>query len=243
MAAVLACGEGAVLSHRSAAELWALLPAAKGDVHVTVAGRGGRDKRRDIHLHRSPSLRTTATTRHKRIAVTTPARTLTDLCRTIDPALYRKAVREAEFRNLALGAAPTDHTRSELERAFLRLCRRRRLPLPEVNVRIGDFTVDFLWREERLIVETDGYAAHRGRQAFEDDHARELALHADGYRLRRFTDRQVRRQPDAVAAVVARALNSDRASIPPRAIACARRGGESPSSPETLVPAMSKLNP
>ena len=214
MAAVLACGEGAVLSHRSAAELWALLPAAKGDVHVTVPGRGGRDKRRDIHLHRSPSLRTTATTRHKRIAVTTPARTLTDLRRTIDPALYRKAVREAEFRNLALGAAPTDHTRSELERAFLRLCRRRRLPLPEVNVRIGDFTVDFLWREERLIVETDGYAAHRGRQAFEDDHARELALHADGYRLRRFTDRQVRRQPDAVAAVVARALNSDRASIP-----------------------------
>jgi hypothetical protein len=70
MAAVLACGEGAVLSHRSAAELWALLPAAKGDVHVTVPGRGGRDKRRDIHLHRSPSLTTTAMTRHKRIAVT-----------------------------------------------------------------------------------------------------------------------------------------------------------------------------
>ena len=83
-----------------------------------------------------------------------------------------------------------------------------------MNVRIGDFTVHCRWREERLIVETDGYAAHRGRQAFEDDHTRELALHADGYRLRRFTDRQVRRQTDAVAAVVVRALNSDRASIP-----------------------------
>ena len=93
-----------------------------------------------------------------------------------------------------------------------------------MNVRIGDFIVDFLWREERLIVETDGYAAHRGRQAFEDDHTRELALHADGYRPRRFTDRQVRRQPDAVAAVVARALNSTRLD-PPRAIACARWGG------------------
>jgi very-short-patch-repair endonuclease len=68
-----------------------------------------------------------------------------------------------------------------------------------VNVRIGGFTVDFLWRDERLIVETDAYAAHRGRQAFEEDHARELALHADGYRLRRVTDRQVRQQPDAVA--------------------------------------------
>ena len=75
----------------------------------------------------------------------------------------------------------------------------------------GTLTDLFLWREERLVVETDGYAAHRGRQAFEDDHARELALHADGYRLRRFTDRQVRRQPDAVAAVVAHASNSDRA--------------------------------
>ena len=64
MAAVLACGEGAVLSHRSAAELWTLLPAAKGDAHVTVPGRGGRGKRRGIHLHRSPSLTTTATTRH-----------------------------------------------------------------------------------------------------------------------------------------------------------------------------------
>ena len=90
-----------------------------------------------------------------------------------------------------------------------------------MNVRIGDF----LWREERLIVETDGYAAHRGRQAFEDDHTRELALHADGYRLRRFTDRQVRRQPDAVAAVVARALTLGPRLDPPRAIACARWGG------------------
>ena len=213
MAAVLTGREGAVLSHRSAAELWDLLPPAEGDVHVSVPGRGGRDKRPGIHVHRSPSLTSTATTRHKRIAVTIPARTLADLRGTIDPALYRKAVREAEFRNLPLGEAPTDRTRSELERAFLGLCRRRRLPLPEVNVRVGDFTVDFLWREERLIVETDGYAAHRGRQAFEDDHARELALHADGYRLRRFTDRQVRRQPGAVAAVVARALGLDRPSI------------------------------
>jgi very-short-patch-repair endonuclease len=91
-----------------------------------------------------------------------------------------------------------------------------------VNARIGDFTVDFLWREERLIVETDGYAAHRGRQAFEDDPAHELALHADGYRLRRFTDRQVRRQPEAVRSI-------------------GRRNRRRPL--KTLTPAMSKLNP
>ena len=146
---VLACGEGAALSHRSAAELWELLP---------------------------------------------PAQT------------RRKAIREAEFRGLDLGDAPTDHTRSELEHAFLRLCRRHRLPTPEVNARVGRFTVDFLWRRERLAVETDGYAAHRGRQAFEDDHARDLELQMLGYRLRRFTEHQVRRHPGTVAAAVASAL-------------------------------------
>jgi very-short-patch-repair endonuclease len=208
MAAVLACGKGAVLSHRCAAELWALLPPTTGTVHVTVPGNGGRDQRRDVRLHRSPSLTDTAATLHKRIDVTTPARTLADLRRTIDPALYRKAVREAEFRNLPLGDTPSDRTRSELAAAFLRLCRRHRLPVPRVNARIGRFTVDFVWPEQALVVETDGYAAHRGRQAFDDDHARELELHALGYRVRRFTDRQVDRQPRAVAAAVKRALRT-----------------------------------
>jgi very-short-patch-repair endonuclease len=208
MAAVLACGDGAVLSHRSAAELLELLPPGEGPVHVTAPVPGGRKKRDGIRLHRSPSLPSNATTYRDGIAVTTPARTLADLRRTIEPALFRRALREAEFRGLDLGDVPSDRSRSDLERAFLRLCRRYRLPAPEVNVEIGRFTVDFVWRRERLAVETDGYAAHRGRQAFEDDHARELELHALGYRLRRFTDRQVERQPRAVARTVADALRS-----------------------------------
>jgi very-short-patch-repair endonuclease len=206
MAAVLACGDGAVLSHRSAAELWELLPPRKGPVHVTVPVPGGRKKRDGIHLHRSPSLPNTATTRRDGIAVTAPARTLADLRHTIAPALLRKALREAEFRGLDVGDVPSDRSRSELERAFLRVCRRYRLPRPEVNVEVGRFTVDFLWRRQRLVVETDGYAAHRGRQAFEDDHARELELHALGYRLRRFTDRQVDCEPRAVAEAIKGAL-------------------------------------
>jgi very-short-patch-repair endonuclease len=149
-----------------------------------------------------------STTIHREIPVTTPARTLADLRRAVDPGLYRHAVRQAEFRGLPLGEIETDHTRSELERAFLRLCRRHRIPAPVVNARLGRFTVDFLWPAQRLVVETDGYTAHRGRQAFEDDRARELELHARGYRLRRFTDRQVRREPDAVAAVIRRALST-----------------------------------
>lgn len=206
MAAVLACGEGAVLSHRSAAELWALLTPTRGIVDVTAPIPGGRKQRAGIRLHRSPSLPDAATTRRNGIAVTTTARTLADLRRAVPAEVLRRAIRQAEFRNLDLGPVRSDRTNSELERAFLRLCRRHRLPTPEVNVRVGRFKVDFLWREQGLVVETDGYAAHRGSQAFEDDHQRELELHAGGWRVRRFTNHQVRRQPQAVAAAVAAAL-------------------------------------
>jgi very-short-patch-repair endonuclease len=210
MAAVLACGASAVLSHRSAAELWELLPPTRDPIHVTVpASRGGRKGRRGLRIHRSYLPRTDTTVR-SRVPITTPARTIGDLKRTVPPATLRKAIREAEFRGLDLGDIETDGTRSELERAFLRLCRRHHLPEPEVNVRVAGFTVDFLWRAERLAVETDGYGAHRGRQAFEDDRERELALGMLGIRLRRFSNRQVHGQPARVAAAVRAALRKDR---------------------------------
>jgi very-short-patch-repair endonuclease len=208
--AVLACGAGAVLSHRSAAELWELLPAVGGPIHVTIpATSSGRGHRHGLRIHRS-SLPAVDTTLRSGIPVTTPARTLADLRRCVPPGTLRKAIREAEFRGLDLGDIETDRTRSELERAFLRLCRRHGLPEPEVNVPVGGFTVDFLWREQRLAVETDGYRAHRGRQAFEDDRERELALGIVGIRLRRFTDSQVEGRPVQVAAVVRAALNDER---------------------------------
>ena len=189
--AVLACGEGAALSHRSAAELWGLLPRRAGPVHVTVRTPNGRRRRPGLRIHRTPWLTEDETTCREGIAVTVPARTLHDLERTAPPWLVRRATRQAEYLGLDLGGIATDGTRSDLERAFLLLCRRHRLPVPEVNVTIGRYTVDFLWRRGRLIVETDGYAAHRGRQAFEDDRARELYLHDRGYRVRRFSDRQI----------------------------------------------------
>ena len=200
MAAVIACGAGAALSHRSAAELWELLGPWIGPVEVTVPSVSGRKPRAGIRVHRSPSLNA-STTAHRGIPVTTPARTLADLARTAPAWVHRKAVRQAEFIGLPTGIA-TDRTRSELERAFLRLCRRHRVPPPEVNARVGRFTVDFLWPEQRLVVEADGYAAHRGRQAFRDDRARELELGTIGLRLRRFSDHQIDTQPAAVAAAV-----------------------------------------
>src|ERR1700755_668726 len=108
---------------------------------------------------------------------------------------------------LPTGLEPTAPTRSELEDRFLRLCRRHRLPMPEVNVRFGPYEVDFLWRSQRLIVETDGYRFHRGAQAFEDDHDRDLGLRARGYEVHRFTYRQVTEQPAQLAAALRNALS------------------------------------
>lgn len=100
----------------------------------------------------------------------------------------------------------TDGTRSDLEGDFLRICRRAGLPAPEVNVRVGRWMVDFLWRSERLAVETDSYLYHRGRIAFQDDHARELDLRQLGFELRRFDERQIEEEPERVAADLKEAL-------------------------------------
>jgi very-short-patch-repair endonuclease len=205
MAAVLACGPGAVLSHRSAAELWQLLKPIGGRVDVTVPSAAGRRKRGGLHIHRCPSLLRQSTTVRSGIPVTTTARTLADLKRTVPDWLYRRALRQAEYLGLDTGGEG-DGTRSDLESAFLRLCRRHGLPEPERNVRVGPFTVDFLWRDEGLVVETDGYAAHRGRQAFLDDRARELELSARGLRLRRFSDEQIGSESAGVVAAVVREL-------------------------------------
>jgi very-short-patch-repair endonuclease len=206
-AAILACGDGAALSHRSAAALWGFGVVAAGPVDITVAGTGGRKKRRGINLHRSPSLAPAAVTVRSGIPVTLPARTLADLRRVMRPAELRQALRKAEVLGLDTGEREPDLTRSELEHLFLRLCRRHRLPPPEVNVPVDAFVVDFLWRDRRLIVEVDGYRYHRGRSVFEGDHARDIRLKVLGYEVLRFTWRQLSQEPGAVAATL-RAMTS-----------------------------------
>lgn len=210
MAAVLACGEGAVLSHASAGELWGMLrirrppsPAAVDVVlHITVPSEAGR-RRPGIAIHRSRSLAPGQITRRLGIPVTVPSRTLADLRRTLPRPQFSAALREAEFLGLPIepGLAP-DGTRSELEARFLALCRRHRLPRPQVNVRLGSLTVDFLWPRNRLVVEVDGWDSHRTRAAFEDDRARDLKLKLLGYEVVRFTWRRLIDQPAEVAAAL-----------------------------------------
>jgi very-short-patch-repair endonuclease len=143
------------------------------------------------------------------IPITTPARTIADLQRAaktrgckagVTPRELRQAIRQAEVLGLRLDQSEVmDRTRSELEHLFLQLCKRYSLTTPEVNARIDSLLVDFLWRERRLIVETDGYKYHRGREAFEQDRDRDLRLKALGFEVVRLSYRQIVKEPTRIA--------------------------------------------
>jgi len=227
MAAVLACGEGAVLSHHSAAALWELLRPIAGPIHVSVPTTNGLRLRRGIHLHRCASLSTSRepspspsypdqeggrgrrlTTHRHNIPVTTIQRTIEDLAGTVAPRLLRRAKRQAEHKGIHLEGTEPRRARSDLEEDFFALVHRHHLPLPETNVKLGRHEVDFLWREARLIAETDSYLYHRGSVSFEDDHARDLDLRSAGYIVLRFTDTQIEEEPPRVVADLARALGT-----------------------------------
>jgi very-short-patch-repair endonuclease len=207
LGAVFACGDGAALSHRSAAGLWGLLRPVAAPVHVTAPTTAGVRQQLGIRVHRSRTLTATEVVFRNRIPVTSLHRTLADLRRAGDGAELHRATRQAEVLGLVADPAGEERTNGELERRFLLLCRRHGLPEPEVNVRVAGHLVDFHWREDRLVVETDGYRYHRGATAFEDDHGRDLDLRAAGYAVSRFTYRQVVDEPGRVVRAVAADLS------------------------------------
>jgi hypothetical protein len=214
MAAVLACGPGAVLSHRSAAACWELLPSAASLIDVTAAlSRAGVP---GIRLHRSRSLDARDTTSHRGIPVTTVSRTLLDLAASIRPERLERALAQAQRLELYDHRAITDliarsnghrgrgvlaraisredpkWTRNDYEASFLALVRDAGLPEPLVNLPLTApdhprLEVDLCWPTHRLIVELDGWETHRTRAAFEADRRRDAALQAAGWRVVRFT--------------------------------------------------------
>jgi very-short-patch-repair endonuclease len=212
MAAVLATG--GVLSHHTAAAIWTIR-AHSGPVHVTVTGEARR-QRAGVHIHRSLSLNVAV---QHGLPVITPARTLRDLAAHLPQHELDRATEQAQILNLAtraeiagqlprrgrraLTAALDDEprlTRSEAERRFLALIRAARLPLPETNVRVLGYEVDMLWREQKLIVEVDGFGYHGTRAAFERDRARDAMLQVAGYRVVRITWRQITAGAHALSA-------------------------------------------
>ncbi len=145
-------------------------------------------------------------TERNRIPVTTAARTLADIQPDVNPADLRRAIRTAEVLGLETGLPARAPTRSELEEMFLELCREHRIPIPRVNVKVAGIEVDFLWPDQQLVVETDGYRYHRGSSAFEVDRERDLRLRAAGYKPLRLTYQQVRSKPTQIAALIRREL-------------------------------------
>jgi very-short-patch-repair endonuclease len=231
IAAVFACGPGAVLSNRTAAAQWELLASARAAIDVTVRARGTRSKRPGIDLHCVRRLDAEDVTEVAGLPVTTVARTLVDLCAVVNDRLVEKALEQAYvLRLLTPGAIEqaleraqgrktralrllmarerraSTVTRSELEERFLELLRRGGLPEPEVNACLHGYEVDFLWREQRRVIEVDGYAFHSTRQAATRDRRKDNDLELTGFRVTRFTSDQVLHEPEDTLARVRRVV-------------------------------------
>ena len=234
-AALLACGDRAILSHTSAGSVWRLIPSADGPVEVTLADSRARRQRPGVRVHRSGTLLKRDVRTEDGLPLTSPARTLLDLAgrldrrsleRALDEALVvRKIVSRPQVLDVlgragghagasVLGALMTRRgnssvTHSQAERRCLELIREAGLPEPRTQVRIAGYTVDFVWPDHRVVFEIDGYSFHTSRFAFDRDRRKDAALKAAGYDPNRLSRDQVMFEPylaiAAISAAIARA--------------------------------------
>jgi very-short-patch-repair endonuclease len=221
VAALLAAGDRALLSHGTAAWRWRIIPASPSVIELAVPRT--RAAPAGVNFFESRHLRAGDITHNGRFATTTVSRTLLDLATRYDRRAWLRALAEAEFqhdlrptdveRTLRRGhpgsanlrAAMREHApghgemNSRLERRFRNLLIRRRIELPERNQPVGPWTVDCLWRDRRVVVELDGRQHQRPHQADSDDD-RDLWLRRHGYEARRYGKRQIDERPDDVIA-------------------------------------------
>jgi hypothetical protein len=225
-AAVLYAGPDAALSHGTAVWWLGLLRYPPGDeIHVSTPRSVRSLDGIAVHPRRSVERRW-----QNNLPTTTPARALLDYAATGDTDLLRVALANADYNDLldaqallaltgrgikgsaALHAAIKIHlpelafARSIAEEELLKFCQRNGLPIPLTNVHVNGWLVDAFWPAHKLIVEIDGLRGHRTRAQLENDHRRDLELRAAGYTVLRYTLRQLRTNPTAVAADLARHL-------------------------------------
>ena len=237
LAAVSACGSGAVLSHREAAALHGLLQIGSDLFNVTVPGHKCHS-RKNIRVHRVRSLSPRDCTIVDNIPVTTIHRTLLDLAEVVSPRYLRYAFDQARrmgaFDQRALHAViernpgrhgikpltaltatvdvPPPDLRSPTEQTFIDICHEHDIPIPETNVVVEGETVDAYWAAERLVVELDSWGFHGGRESFEDDRRRDEELLVAGIQTLRFTRDRALADPAGVARSVLRMLAKLRSS-------------------------------
>jgi hypothetical protein len=229
LAAVLACGPGAVLSYGSAATLWGIR-GSRGPIDVTRAS--GHRRPHGVRLHQTRRLPSDHVTTETAIPVTSIERTLLDIAERLDAKQLEHALVEADrsgrlrwsvleqlveeangrrgrrlLRRLIHQVSPlAAETRSGTEIDFLALCQKADLPPPQVNVLLDGILVDFFWPPARLVVETDSYSYHGDRRAFERDHQSTLKLTATGYEVLRTTHRMLERDPAPFLELVRQSL-------------------------------------
>jgi hypothetical protein len=235
MAAVLACGPGAVLSHFSAGHLWSLC-SSHGPVEVLR--RSGGSTHKGVRLHQTRRLEPCEATVEQAIPVACVERVLLDLAGRTDPRRLERMVVQAQksgciswsrlgrllgrrrgckgvgrLRLIAMEVDPEAlETRSVSEVDFLALCRQAGLPTPSVNVLVAGHLVDFLWPAQRVVVETDSWSHHGDRPAFERDRETDVDLIAAGYDVHRATYKMLERNPISFLANVRCALQARTAS-------------------------------
>lgn len=230
MAAILACGRGAVVSHESASSLWDITRPAGATAAVEVTLVGGQCRRPGIRAHRVHELAEEDIATVDAIPATAPARTIVDLAARLRPRALEQAVARAGRLELTdadelsatldrlgrrrgagrlraiIGGSGVALTRSAAEERLLALVRRGGLPAPAVNAPLGPYEVDFLWRDAGVALEVDGFAYHSSRRSFERDRRRDVELAAGGVQVLRVTWRQLADEPHAVLVRLARTL-------------------------------------
>jgi predicted transcriptional regulator of viral defense system len=246
MAAVLAYGAEARLSHRSAAALHGIRADNRAKTDVTLPSPSAKP-RPGIDVHSSTTLTEADITTIEGIPCTTLPRTLLDLAEVVPRRALERAIDQAEvlrifdlraveevlsrangrrgaavIRNVLADYAGPTLTDRELEERFFALCREAGVPRPAVNVWIAledgiAYKADFLWRAERLIVETDGWGSHGTRRAFENDRRRDRRLSVAGWTVVRFTWRDVEREPAEVTETLTRLWEARSRRQPARA--------------------------
>jgi hypothetical protein len=231
MAAVLACGPDAALSHRSAAAFWGFGEEHRAYVDVTVR-RTSEARIRGIRCHRRPTLPVSDITKRFGIPLTVPVRTFLDLTTAAGPKTVERAINEADKldvidadslrkalddRSGELGVRPLreildEHTfrlsDDELERLFRPLAAAAGLPVPLTKVMVDKLEVDFFWPDLGLVVETDGWRYHRTPSAQTRDALRFQRHVASGLTPLRFSHYQVKYQPRHVVEILRRTLSN-----------------------------------
>ena len=223
MAAVLACGERAVLSHASAAALWGI---HVWPTHPEVTAPHDR-RREGIHAHRTETLATKDVRRHRGVRVTSPSRTILDiqdrltdrqLTRAVNKLRFDQHLKRSELHRLLAASARVKRlvdpdqkpTRSGKEDEFVEFCRRHGLPTPTINTTLFGYEVDALFAAEKVIVEIDDWGTHNSHASFESDRERDATTAEHGYLTIRVTTTRLAAEPDREATRLLRILESRR---------------------------------